>query len=201
MEVLVSGLIGIIGTTLGVLIQEYLSHTNNLRNAIYNSILEQYKEFVNLKQLFDSQTIDVEIYQTKDFLNTNALNKDIIMIQMEKMLHAMQLVDKSIGKIKKHMLNNQYLLENNKIYIENIIKLNGSNYKNAVYKEILNYKYYIDKFNINELLSNENEYIKFMHNYSEQLICIKVEMEKILFKKKFANFLLIKYKNTIYNLK
>lgn len=158
---------------------------------MYNVFLEQYKVFVKLKEKFDYNTIDLEIYQIKDVIVDNTLNKNAIIEEMAKTLNIMQKLEKTIGRIKKHMLNNQYVLQNNDIDIEYIIKSNGSDYKNIVYKQIINYKYNSKEFDINKLMVNEDYYINFINNFSKLLIELKVEMEQLLFKEKicysFAN--------------
>lgn len=196
MENILTGAIGIVGTIVGAIITYYLSYKNSKKNIVYNVILEQYKEFIRLKEKYDYDTIDMEVYQVKDLMNFAILDQDIlkkkyIAEEMKKTLNTMQNIEKSISKIKKHVLNNQYILENNNIQIESIIKLTGLKYKNIMYQEIINYEYNTEAFNIDLLVESENKYINFINKFSENLINVKIQMEKVLFREKicysFAN--------------
>lgn len=171
----------------GAVISYYLNYKINKKEIVYNVILEQYKEFIKLKEKFNHVAIDIEIYQLQDVFNLNTQDRNIIIKEMDKTLDVILKSYKYVGNIKKHILNNQYILQNNDINIESIILLHGYEYKDAIYEEINNYKYMVSKFNKTRLIENQNKYATFINDFSELIINIKVDMEKILFKEKICD--------------
>lgn len=188
--------IGFIGVIVGVIVTYILNHKNNRKNIVYEVLLEQYHTFIKLKEQFDYDMIDLEIYKIKDmtcldFMNEE--NRDFLSKEINKTFESFQKTYADIGAIKKHLLNNQYILEHNAIEIENIIKLTDYQCKQILVNEIMNYKYKINQFNLDLLLRNEQEYFNFISNFSKLFIELKVKMEQLLFKEKicysFANLI------------
>ena len=107
------GLIGLIGVGIGAIITYYFTNKNARKSMVYHIFFEQYKEFMQLKEKLDDNLVDIEIYQIRDVLNDKIKDKEFIIKQLDKTLDIMQMAYKNISRIKKHLLNNQYLLEKN----------------------------------------------------------------------------------------
>ena len=180
------GLIGLIGVGIGAIITYYFTNKNARKSMVYHIFFEQYKEFMQLKEKLDDNLVDIEIYQIRDVLNDKIKDKEFIIKQLDKTLDIMQMAYKNISRIKKHLLNNQYLLENNHIYIEEIIKLRGWQYKQIIFEEINKYVINIGKLNKTLLLENEEKYLNFLNEFSEKLIRLKKQMEQILLKERIG---------------